>query len=228
MAHTCGRGPKKLCLPEYQGVGVDDETVQEGQQALISYYQEKGYFDIKVTSEMTGDDQAAHGRLSHRQRKEAQRYRRPHHRRSATEGRRPARRIIAVEKKHFLSHGQFSDQLVRTSVKNLKGVYQSQGFSTRAGHIIVMNHGGDIEVAFHVTEGPRDVVSSLAIQGANTFPAIAIRAEGSEGRSGPAVLASERPSRSRRHHGQLLQGRIPDRRASAKLPRKSQRTIRTT
>ncbi len=43
-------------LPEYQGVGVDEETVQEGQQALISYYQAKGYFDVKVTSDMSGDD----------------------------------------------------------------------------------------------------------------------------------------------------------------------------
>ena len=47
---------KKALLPEYQGVGVDEETVQEGQQALISYYQKKGYFDVKVTSDMTGDE----------------------------------------------------------------------------------------------------------------------------------------------------------------------------
>ncbi len=48
---------RKSLLPEYQGVGVDEETVQEGEQALVSYYQKKGYFDVKVTSEMKkGDD----------------------------------------------------------------------------------------------------------------------------------------------------------------------------
>ena len=35
---------KKSLLPEYQGVGVNEETLQEGQQALTSYYQAKGCF----------------------------------------------------------------------------------------------------------------------------------------------------------------------------------------
>ncbi len=47
---------KRSLLPEYQGIGVDEETVQEGQQALISHYQAKGYFDVKVASDMTGDE----------------------------------------------------------------------------------------------------------------------------------------------------------------------------
>ena len=36
-------------MPVYQGVGVDDEAVHEGQQALISYFQAKGYFDRSIT-----------------------------------------------------------------------------------------------------------------------------------------------------------------------------------
>ena len=160
---------KKALLPVYQGVGVDPETVQEGQQALSSYYQKKGYFDIKVSSENTGNDQlrtvvyrVAKGKkhsvtdvhLTGEQQLKADDLT-PH---------------LAVEKKHFLSHGQFSDQLVRASIKNLKSVYQSQGFSNVQVTSNVVNHGGDIEVTFHVTEGPRDIVSSLTIQGANTFP----------------------------------------------------------
>jgi len=160
---------KKALLPVYQGVGVDPETVQEGEQALGSYYQKKGYFDIKVSSETSGNDQlrtviyrVAKGKkhsvtdvhIAGEQQLKADDLT-PH---------------IAVQKKHFLSHGQFSDQLVRASIKNLKGVYQSQGFSNVQVTSNVINHDGDIEVTFHVTEGPRDVVSSLAIQGANTFP----------------------------------------------------------
>ena len=34
----------------------------------------------------------------------------------------------------------------------------------------VINHGGDIQISFRVTEGPRDVVNSLTIEGADTFP----------------------------------------------------------
>ena len=160
---------KKTLLPEYQGVGVDPEIVQEGQQALSSYYQKKGYFDVKVTSEMTGDAKLRivayhitkgkkHSVTAVRLRGEQQ---------LKAEDLTPH---IAVQKKHFLSHGQFSDQLVRASVKNLKGVYESQGFSSVQVTSNVKNEGGDIEVTFHVTEGPRDIVNSLAIQGANTFP----------------------------------------------------------
>ena len=34
----------------------------------------------------------------------------------------------------------------------------------------MINHGGDIQIAFRVAEGPRDVVNSLTIEGADTFP----------------------------------------------------------
>ena len=160
---------KKSLLPVYQGVGVDPETVQEGEQALSSYYQKKGFFDVKVSSNVTGDEklrtviyQVTKGRkhsvtgvhvTGEQQLKDEDLT--PH---------------IAVQKKHFLSHGQFSDQLVRASVKNLKGVYEAQGFSNVQVTSNVVKNNGDIDVSFHVVEGPRDVVSSLSIQGANTFP----------------------------------------------------------
>src|SRR5664279_4598130 len=42
---------RKALLPMYQGVGADEEAVQEGRQALVSYYQGKGFFDVKVDAE---------------------------------------------------------------------------------------------------------------------------------------------------------------------------------
>jgi outer membrane protein assembly factor BamA len=159
---------KKALLPEYQGIGVDEETVQEGQQALISYYQAKGFFDVKVTSEITGDDKLR--TVVYRVTKEKKH--------NVTEVRITGKSQLkaddlkahlAVQKKHFFSHGQFSDQLVRASANNLKAVYQAQGFSSVQVTPSVVNHGGDIQVAFHITEGPRDIVSSFSIEGAKTF-----------------------------------------------------------
>ena len=43
---------RKALLPVYQGVGVDEESVEEGRQALISYFQAKGYFDAKVDAQL--------------------------------------------------------------------------------------------------------------------------------------------------------------------------------
>ena len=160
---------KKALLPEYQGIGVDDETVQEGQRALSSYYQAKGYFDVKVTSELKGDEKlrTVVYHITKEKKHSVTAVRLTGERELKAENLTPH---IAVEEKHFLSHGKFSDELVRTSVKNLTAVYQSQGFSTVQVTSSVVNHGGDIQVAFHVIEGPRDIVSSLDIEGAKTFP----------------------------------------------------------
>jgi outer membrane protein assembly factor BamA len=160
---------KKDLLPEYQGVGVDEETVQEGQQALVSYYQGKGYFDVKVDSQMSGNDKlrtVVYRVTKNKKHKVTDVHLRGEKQLKADD----LMPHIAVEKKHFFSHGKYSDQLVRTSVNNLKAVYQSQGFSSVQVTSSVVNHGGDIQVYFHVTEGPRDIVQSLNIEGANTFP----------------------------------------------------------
>ncbi|KAA6465044.1 hypothetical protein DYQ86_03575 [Acidobacteria bacterium AB60] len=161
---------RKSLLPMYQGVPADPETVQEGRQALASYFQGKGYFDVKVDANfkatpkgdvieyhiakekkhkvdevtITGDHTLKPDELT------------PH---------------IAVQKKHLFSSGKFSDELVRTSVKNLKAVYASQGFSQAQIVPNVKNTGGNIDVLFDVTEGPRDIVSSIKVEGADTFPA---------------------------------------------------------
>ena len=47
---------RKSLLPVYQGVGVDPESVQEGRQALVSYFQAKGFFDVTVDSQFHKQD----------------------------------------------------------------------------------------------------------------------------------------------------------------------------
>ena len=168
---------RKSLLPVYQGVGVDDESVQEGAQALASYFQAKGFFDVKVDADF--NQQLASDTIVYKIAKEnkhkvtevklsgnsqvAAAYLIPH---------------ISVEKAHLFSPGKFSDKLVRASVKSLQSVYQSQGFSSAQITSAVDNHGGDIKVAFQVKEGPRDIVSSLRIEGANTFPESKFAPEG--------------------------------------------------
>jgi outer membrane protein insertion porin family len=160
---------KKALLPEYQGVGVDDETVLEGRQALISYFQKKGYFDVKVASDMTGDEKLR--TVVYRVTKQKKH--------KVTEVRITGEAILkeddlephlAVQEKHFLSHGNFSDQLVRTSINNLKAVYQSQGFSSVQVTSTVVDKDPELEVTFHIVEGPRDIVNGLSIEGARTLP----------------------------------------------------------
>jgi outer membrane protein assembly factor BamA len=160
---------RKSLLPMYQGVGVDDESLQEGRQALVSYFQAKGYFDVKVDAQSTtspGGDTIVY-QIAREKKHKVEEVKLTGNSKVSSDDLTPH---IAVQKKHFLSPGKFSEKLVRASVKNLQAVYQSQGFSSATVVPSVQNKDGNIRVALRVTEGPRDVVNSLRIEGADTFP----------------------------------------------------------
>ncbi len=160
---------RKSLLPIYQGVGVDDETVTEGRLALISYFQKKGFFDVAVESHL--DKGANSDTVTYKIAKEKK------HKVTAVHltGNTTLRSSqltpqIKVEKKHLFSPGNFSDKLVQTSIDNLKAVYQSEGFRDAKVSSTVKRANGNVQVEFRVVEGPREIVNSLTIDGANTFP----------------------------------------------------------
>ncbi len=160
---------RKRLLPVYQGVGVDPELVQEGREALISYFQGKGFFDVNVDSQfhkqesvdtivyvitkgkkhkVTGVSVSGNSQLKTPD----------------------LMALVTVKKSHLFSPGKYSEQVVRASAKNLTALYQSEGFSSVQVTPAVSHKEGNLTVAFHVVEGPRDIVSSLKIEGADTFP----------------------------------------------------------
>ena len=168
-AHLWSWDKKKL-LPMYQGVGVDEETVQEGSRALVSYFQNKGYFDVKVDAQMEkpqGDDKVVY-RITREKKHKVESVNVTGNQKLKSDQLTPH---IAVEKEHLFARGKFSQDLVRKSVDNLKAVYKSEGFSSVQVVPSVTNRGGDVNVSFAVTEGPRDIVESLQVEGADTFPA---------------------------------------------------------
>ena len=160
---------RNALLPIYQGVAVSDETVTEGRQALISYFQKKGYFDVAVESHLT---KSAHtDAVVYKIVKNAK------HDVTAVaiSGNRtvPSSSLlprVAVAKKHLFSPGKFSDQLVQTSVRNLEAVYRSEGFSDVRVTAATGRADGNVQITFKVIEGPRDMVNSLVIEGDNTLP----------------------------------------------------------
>lgn len=160
---------KKNLLPVYQGIGVDNESVEEGRQALISYFQAKGFFDVDVSAnlEEKNDADTIVYQITKQKKHKVTGITISGNKQLLTDN---LTARLTVEKKHLFSPGKFSEKLVRTSVKNLQAVYQSEGFSSVQVVPAVEHHGGDITVAFKVTEGPRDVVNSLQIEGADTFP----------------------------------------------------------
>ena len=168
-AHLWSWNKKKL-LPAYQGVPLDEETLQEGKRALTSYFQSKGYFDVKVDAQLQKqqvDDKVIY-RITREKKRKVESVNVAGNQQLKSDQLEPH---IAVAEKHFFSRGKFSQDLLRKSVNNLKAVYQSEGFSNAQVVPTVTNDGDEINVTFTVTEGPRDTVESLKIEGADTFPA---------------------------------------------------------
>jgi outer membrane protein insertion porin family len=161
---------KRNLLPVYQQAGVNTEIIQEGRQNLLSYVEKKGFFDAQVTADV--EHQPNTEKITYRVSKG------PRHKVTNVEvagnhhlSNEDLLSRVTVEKKSrwwFLSHGRYSQQLVRESANNLKKIYEAEGFSSVTVTPQVVNHSGDVAVIFRVDEGPQDTVQSLRIEGNNT------------------------------------------------------------
>lgn len=160
---------RKSLLPVYQGIGVDDESVQEGRQALVSFYESKGYFDVAVDAKLTQqkDAESVVYQISKQKKHKVSEVS------ISGNAQLPSAELtphLSVEKSHLFSPGKFSDKFVRDSAKALQTVYQSEGYSSAKVTYSVHKTAGNVAIAFQVNEGPRDIVNSLRIDGENTFP----------------------------------------------------------
>lgn len=166
-AHVWGRTQKKL-IPMYQESSVDPDLVHEGEQNLASYFQSKGFFDVKVRSDIRQGPQGTkilyqitkgpRGKVSEIEIHGNQKY----------SDKQLESRLAVSEAKWYLpffSHGKFSDQLLRTSVNNLEKFYQSVGYRDAKVTPSVKNDNEHLTIIFQVDEGTRDIVDSLKLAG---------------------------------------------------------------
>ena len=162
-AHVWGRTLKKL-IPIYQENSVDPDLVEEGTRNLVSYFESKGFFDVKVKSRI--DHQPSGTKVVYQIEKGSkakvntiefrgnQKYDKgdllPH---------------VAVSKGSLFSHGKYSEQLLRRSAKNLESFYRSNGYSQAKVTPTAVNRNGKVIINFQVQEGVQDVVESLKLEG---------------------------------------------------------------
>lgn len=168
---------RKSLLPFYQGVGVNTETVEEGSQALLSYFQDKGYFNVAVQSKLikSATDETVTYRIAkgRKYRVRAVTLSGNMHIHSST-----LSSAIEVKKAHLFLNGKFSHALLDQSVTNLTNIYTSEGYERAHVTSGVTNNGRSLHIFFHIAEGPRDTVDSLTIQGNNTLPETAFAPHG--------------------------------------------------
>jgi outer membrane protein insertion porin family len=165
-AHVWGRTQKKL-IPMYQENAVDADLVNEGAQDLTSYFQSKGYFGAKVRSEIqkqpSGVTVLYQIEKGPRGKVESIEF----HGNDHFSDKDLKSHVLVTKRKALnpFSHGKYSEQLVRKSVKNIEGLYRGAGYSQVKVTPKVVNKDNELQLAFQVEEGVRDVVESLQIEG---------------------------------------------------------------
>lgn len=190
-----GREQKKL-IPIYSEGTIDRDLVNEGQQNLIDYFQKKGYFDAKVST--TFNRQPDKILLTYqidkgRKHKVAKILFQGNHELSSKD----LLDHIPISKAHIVTHGSYSEKLLRTSVKNIEALYHNIGYEDVKVTSQVVDHEPKLDITFSITEGQQTLVENVAVTGNNSIPEAELTGKhGFELRPGapfsPGKLASDR------------------------------------
>jgi len=151
-------------IPIYEENSFDDDLVAEGRQDLTSYFQSKGYFDVKVTSHVVEEPSVVyHIEKGEKHRLVVVKF---HGNQHFTDGQLASQ--IQIEKGRFLTRGKFSNDLLQQSVKQLTDYYRASGFDKADIKPKVAEGNPQVAVTFEIKEGPQTIVDALHVEGNKT------------------------------------------------------------
>jgi outer membrane protein insertion porin family len=166
------RRQRKKLIPIYEEASIDADLIEEGRRNIFNYFQQKGYFDAKVN--VNSENQNGKTILTFQIDKGRKHsvtdisFAGNHHLDSSD-----LLGQIAISKKSkipLLSHGKFSEKLLRTSVIGIENFYKDNGFEQVKVTPEVVDREPNIFVTFNVAEGDRTTVSALRIEGNKSIP----------------------------------------------------------
>ena len=158
-----GRTMKKL-IPVYSEGAIDPDLVQEGERNLTDYFQSKGFYDVKVTTDLQRqpeqivlvykiDRGAKHkvDRISFHGN-----YNIPEKELSS---------LVQVKRSHIWWHGSISQKLLKQSADNLLAFYRDRGYEEAKVAPQVTDHEPKIDIAFEIEEGAQTLVDHVQVTG---------------------------------------------------------------
>jgi outer membrane protein insertion porin family len=158
-----GREMKKL-IPIYSERTVDVDLVQEGQRNLTDYFQKKGYYDVKVTTDYQKqpDQILVVYKIDRGKKRKVERI--SFHGNYEL----PANELMAqvmVKKSHIWTHGSLSQKLLKQSADNIQALYRDRGYEEVKVTPQTSDHEAKIDVAFEIEEGRQTVVEDVKVTG---------------------------------------------------------------
>jgi len=158
-----GRQMKKL-VPIYSEGTVDRELVEEGQRNLADFFQKKGYYDVKVTTEFrTQPDQVVVQYTIDRGQKHKVDRILFHGNHSLSPQDLMAQ--VTVKRSHIWTHGSLSQKLLKESTANIVALYRDRGYEEVKVTPRTVDHEPKMEVDFDIEEGAQTLVEDVQVSG---------------------------------------------------------------
>jgi outer membrane protein insertion porin family len=161
---------RKKLISIYDEESVDPDIVEESRRNLQDYFQRKGYFEAKVST----NSQHQNGRtILTFQINKGRKYSvdeiafTGNHNLSSSD---LADQVELKKGRRLLSHGLYSQKLLRNSAKDVENFYKDNGFEDVKVTPQAVQHNKGIYITFNVAEGERTTVSRLRVEGNKSIP----------------------------------------------------------
>jgi outer membrane protein assembly factor BamA len=162
------RALKKL-IPIYSEGTIDPDLVQEGRQNLVNFFQDKGFYDAQVTSNL--ETQAGRVLLVYKidrgSKHKVASVKITGNNQIATKNLMP---LITIKRAHLWTHGSIGQKLLQQSADNLLAYYRDKGYEEAKVTPQVVDHEPRIDVAFEIEEGQQTLVDHIAVTGNRNIP----------------------------------------------------------
>jgi len=190
-----GREMRKL-IPIYSEGTIDRDLVEEGERNLTDYFQKKGYYDAKVTTdfEKKPDEVTVVYKIDRGRKHKVRRIIFHGNYNVATK---ELLDQIAVKKAHLWTHGAISQKLLKQSKDNIEAVYHDRGYEEVKVTPQAVDREPLVDAVFDIQEGPQTLVDDTDVTGNQHIPYEQLTApKGYELRAGvpfsPRKLADDR------------------------------------
>src|SRR5579872_3361550 len=157
------REMKKL-IPIYSEGTVDQELVEEGERNLTDFFQKKGYYDVKVTTDFRSqpDEIAIVYKINRGQKHKVDRI--LLHGNYAI-GEKDLLAQVTVKKSHIWTHGSLSQKLLKQSASNIEALYRDRGYEEVKVTPRTVDREPKIDVDFDIEEGSQTLVEDVQVTG---------------------------------------------------------------
>jgi outer membrane protein insertion porin family len=165
------RGVLKRNVPVYEENALDDDLLNEGRRNLLNYLESRGYFDAKVSvkkrSEASGKEMLVVYDIDAGERHKLLKVTITGNHYFSEDQLRAVMQVQPAGR--LLSHGLFTESLLRDDVNSLENLYRANGFQqVKVGSKISDNYQGrlnELAVGVQVEEGPQTLVEKLNVVG---------------------------------------------------------------